>query len=84
MINGVGVLAALCSIISFAPQIIKIWREKDASSVSLRTCIVTVTGFSLWIGYGAMLGSWPVAASNIACLLMAGGVLAMKLRYSRA
>lgn len=81
LINGVGVAAALCSMASFAPQIIKIWREKDATSVSLRTYVVTVTGFSLWIAYGVLLGSWPVAVSNTVCLLMAGGVLIMKLKY---
>ena len=37
---------------SFLPQVIKIAREKDASSVSLRMYVVTVTGFALWIVYG--------------------------------
>jgi MtN3 and saliva related transmembrane protein len=45
---AVGVAAALLSITSFAPQILKIWKERDASSVSLRTYIVTVTGFTCW------------------------------------
>jgi MtN3 and saliva related transmembrane protein len=79
----VGTVAALLSITSFAPQILKIWREKDASAVSLRTYIVTVTGFSCWIAYGIMIGAWPVIASNIACLLMSGAVLAMKWRFDR-
>jgi hypothetical protein len=30
--NAVGTAAALCSITSFAPQMIKIWKERDASS----------------------------------------------------
>ncbi len=77
----VGTAAALLSITSFAPQIVKIWKEKDASSVSLRTYIVTVTGFACWIAYGLMIGAWPVIASNTACLLMSGAVLAMKWRF---
>jgi MtN3 and saliva related transmembrane protein len=80
--NAVGVGAALCSMSSFAPQIVKIWRERDASSVSLRMYIVTVTGFSLWIAYGVLIGSWPVAGSNIVCLLLSGAVLALKWRFS--
>ena len=31
LVNAVGVGAALCSMTSFAPQLIKIWRERDAS-----------------------------------------------------
>ncbi len=81
MANVVGTAAALCSMSSFAPQILKIWRERDASSVSLRMYLVTVTGFALWIVYGLSIGSWPVAVSNIICLGMSGAVLALKWRF---
>jgi len=83
LVNIVGTGAALCSMSSFAPQIAKIWRERDASSVSLRMYLVTVTGFALWIAYGLLISSWPVAASNIVCLGMSGAVLALKWRFSR-
>ncbi|PVM91583.1 hypothetical protein DDF62_06005 [Caulobacter radicis] len=79
----VGTAAALLSIASFAPQIVKILREKDASSVSLRTYVVTVTGFACWLAYGLMIKAWPVAASNLACLAMSAAVLALKWRYGR-
>lgn len=68
---------------SFVPQIVKLVKTRDASGVSLRTYAVTVTGFGLWIAYGLLLGSWPVAVSNSVCLLMSGAVLALKWRYSR-
>jgi MtN3 and saliva related transmembrane protein len=80
LIEAIGTAAALCSMSSFAPQIMKIWRENDASGVSTRTYIVTVAGFALWTTYGVLLGSWPVAVSNTVCLLMAATVLTMKLR----
>lgn len=79
----VGTGAALCSMTSFGPQIVKIWKERDASSVSLRMYLVTVTGFVLWIAYGVLIGSWPVTASNVVCLAMSGAVLALKWRFSR-
>ncbi|HWT51197.1 MAG TPA: SemiSWEET family transporter [Caulobacter sp.] len=79
----VGTAAALLSITSFAPQILKIWREKDASAVSLRTYAITVTGFSCWIAYGVLIRAWPVILSNLACLLMSGAVLVMTWRFDR-
>ncbi|MBC7668493.1 SemiSWEET family sugar transporter [Caulobacter sp. DWR2-3-1b2] len=79
----VGTAAALLSITSFAPQIFKIWKERDASSVSLRTYAITVTGFACWIIYAVMIKAWPVIASNTACLLMSGAVLALKWKFSR-
>lgn len=80
----VGTLAALLSIGSFAPQIIKTWRERNASAVSLRMYVVTVAGFGCWLAYGVMIQAWPVIASNLACLLMSGAMLALKLRFRRA
>ncbi len=81
--NTVGVAAALCSITSFAPQMIKIWKEQDATAVSLKTYSLTVTCFALWVVYGVMTGAWPVTFANTCALLMASGVLAMKWRFSR-
>ncbi len=84
IVNVVGTAAALCSMTSFAPQIVKIWRERDASSVSLRMYLVTVTGFILWTAYGVLLGSWPVWASNAVNLLLAAAILTLRWRYGGA
>ena len=80
--NIVGTGAALCSIASFAPQMIKIWKERDASAVSLKTYSLTVTCFVLWTAYGVLTGAWPVTVANACALVMASGVLAMKWRFS--
>lgn len=80
LVDGLGLAAALCSMVSFAPQLIKIWREKDARSVSLRMYLVTVAGFSLWFAYGLVIGRWPIALSNAVCLLISGAILVLKLR----
>lgn len=81
IVNAVGTAAALCSMSSFLPQVLKIAREKDASSVSLRMYVVTVAGFSLWLAYGVLLKSWPLIGSNLVSLLLSGAVLALKLKY---
>lgn len=79
--DWVGTGAAICSMVSFTPQIAKIWREKDASSVSLRMYLVTVTGFCLWTAYGVLTKSWPVVGSNTVCLLLSAVILGLKLKY---
>ena len=82
-VDLIGVAAALCSISSFAPQILKIVRDKDASSVSLKTYALTVTTFVLWTAYGVLAPAWPVAHANACALLMASAVLVLKWRYGR-
>ncbi len=81
VVNAVGTLAGLCSMSSFVPQVLKILREKRAEGVSLHTYVVTVTGFVLWVVYGALLGSWPVAASNAVNVVLAGLILFLRRRY---
>lgn len=80
-VNLVGTAAALCSITSFAPQMIKIWKERDASNVSLKTYSLTVTCFVLWTLYGVLTGAWPIIVANACALVMATAVLAMKWRF---
>ena len=81
LVDVVGVAAGLCSMASFVPQILKILRERDAEAVSMRMYVVTVTGFLLWIAYGALLRSWPVWLSNTINLALAAAILALKFRY---
>ena len=83
-VDGIGTAAALCSMVSFTPQILKIWREKDASSVSLRMWLLTVAGFALWTAYGVLLGSWPVTLSNAVCLILSGMVLGLRWKFRDA
>ena len=81
LINVVGTGAALSTITSFVPQIIKIIRERDASSVSLRMYALTVGAFSLWTIYGVMLGAWPLVAANSVSLALAATALVCKWRF---
>lgn len=81
LINGFGVAAGLCSMISFIPQIIKIVRERDARGVSLRMYAVTIFGFACWTTYGVLSDSWPVALSNAICFLLTAAIFALRLRF---
>jgi MtN3 and saliva related transmembrane protein len=84
IVEVVGTAAALCSMASFTPQLVKIWRERDASSVSLRMYAITVTGFALWVAYGVMLKSFPIIGANSVCLVEAAAILVLKWRFGRS
>jgi MtN3 and saliva related transmembrane protein len=79
--NVIGTAAGICGMIGFTPQIAKIVREKDASSVSLKMYAITTTGFVLWTTYGLLLKSWPIAGSNAVMLCLAAAILVLKLKY---
>ena len=81
LINSFGVIAGLCSMASFVPQIMKIMKERDASSVSLRMYAVTTVGFVCWTTYGVLSGSWPVMLANAVCLVLVVVILILRLRF---
>ncbi len=76
----VGHVAGFLSSASFAPQLLKAWREPDPRALSARTYGVAVAAFALWIVYGALIGSWPIMIFNVVSLTLAGAILALRLR----
>jgi MtN3 and saliva related transmembrane protein len=80
----IGAGAAVCSTASFAPQVVKLLKEKTAEAVSLRMYVLTVTAFLLWSLYGVSLRSWQLILSNLASLALSSAILALKLRYAKA
>jgi MtN3 and saliva related transmembrane protein len=81
LIDAIGALAGIASMSSFVPQIVKIWRERDASAVSLRMFTVTATAFVLWTTFGALQGSWPITVSNAVCLLLVLTIVALRIKF---
>lgn len=81
LVNTFGVVAGLCSMTSFVPQILKILRERDASGVSLIMYGVTIVGFICWTTYGALSGSWPVTLANAVCLALTITIFGLRLRF---
>lgn len=81
LINAFGVVAGLCSMMSFVPQIVKILRERDASGVSLRMYAVTIVGFICWTTYGFLSESWPVTLANAVCLVLVSIIFTLRLRF---
>jgi MtN3 and saliva related transmembrane protein len=81
LINVFGVVAGLCSMMSFVPQIWKITRTKDASGVSLRMYAVTIVGFICWTVYGVLSQSWPVMLANAVCLVLVSVIFVLRLRF---
>lgn len=77
----IGFAAATLTTVAFVPQVLLTWKQRRAEGVSLGMYLVFVLGLCFWLAYGIAIGSWPMIVSNIVTLLLAGFVLAMKLRH---
>lgn len=76
-----GYLAACCTAGAFLPQVIQAWKSRDTRAISMPMYLVFVTGVLLWLAYGLQINNWPMTIANLVTLVLAGTVLALKLRY---
>ncbi len=76
-IKLIGFAAATCTTVAYAPQFIKVWKTRSARDISLGM----VLGLALWLIYGLLSGDAPLVAANAITMVLAGGILFMKLKY---
>ena len=77
----VGFAAATCTTLAYAPQFIKVWRTRSTEDISLGMFLVMVLGLVLWLLYGFLSRDTPLVAANAITIVLAGGILFMKLKY---
>lgn len=78
--EGVGLVAGAIGSFAFAPQALKILRDKSAEDVSAVTYTMVCTGAILWLAYGVLRQSPSIILWNGVCVVLAGAVLILKLR----
>ena len=77
----IGALASTLTTIAFVPQVWRAWKTRSARDLSLPMYLIFSSGVVLWFVYGLMLGAMPIIVGNAITLLLAGAVLAMKLKF---
>jgi MtN3 and saliva related transmembrane protein len=78
--TALGLLAGTLTTIAFVPQVLKTWRTRSTHDISLGMFAIFVTGVSIWIVYGLLIGDVPVILTNVATLALAGIILIFKVR----
>lgn len=77
----VGYVAAVLTTASFVPQAVRTVRTRDTRAISLWMYLLFTAGVACWLGYGFVLGAWPVIVANAVTLALSLLILLMKLRY---
>ena len=79
--TAIGLLAGLLTTMSLVPQVLKIWKSKSAKDISLKMFLAFCVGVALWLVYGILQKELPMILWNAVSLLLAGCILAMKLKF---
>jgi MtN3 and saliva related transmembrane protein len=75
-----GLVAGFVGSFAFAPQALKILRDRDGSTVSSLTYAMVLIGGLLWVGYGLLRGAPSIVLWNMVSVGLAALVLTLKLR----
>jgi MtN3 and saliva related transmembrane protein len=76
-----GIVAGALTTAAFFPQVLKTWRTRSTTDISLGMFLIFGLGLILWMGYGAVIGSAPIVVANTITLVFVATILYFKLRY---
>ena len=79
LIDWIGYLAATLTTASFAPQAWLTFKTRDVSGISLGMYCAFTVGIVHWLAYGILISAWPIVITNTITLLLAGGILGMRV-----
>jgi MtN3 and saliva related transmembrane protein len=77
----IGYAAGALTVISFLPQVLRVWRTRATHDLSRTTFILLLISGVMWLVYGFARSDWPVIATNSGLVLMNGSLLLAKIKY---
>ena len=80
-ITLIGFAAGFLTTVAFIPQVARIWKSRSAKDVSLPAFATFTLGLGGWLAFGILKQDPPIILWNAVTLLLAGAILAMKIRF---
>jgi MtN3 and saliva related transmembrane protein len=79
----IGTVAGILVLSSFIPQLIKAYKTKKMSDVSIHLMILIASGMFLWVIYGFIRSDPVIIGTNATGFALNITLLVMKLRYDK-
>tara|TARA_B100000676_G_C17750299_1_gene666112 strand:+ start:196 stop:459 length:264 start_codon:yes stop_codon:yes gene_type:complete len=76
-----GFIAGILTTIAFLPQVIKVWKTKSTSDISLAMFIIFTTGITFWLAYGIIIDNLALIIANSITLLLSISILIAKILF---
>jgi len=77
----IGLVAGLMTTSAFVPQAVQSWRTRSARDVNLVLLVLLAAGNTLWLTYGALVGSWGLVAANVVTVPLCLLILWVKVKW---
>lgn len=77
----IGIIAACFTTFAFAPQVIKVLRDKNTKSLSLVMCFMQTMGIFLWLIHGIVIKDFALIFANSISFVLVLMILLFKIKY---
>lgn len=81
LLTLIGLVAGCMTTISFVPQVLRVWRTRSTTDISLGMFGLMTAGVFMWLVYGIMLADIPIIIANAVTLLLASSIVVAKVRF---
>ena len=79
----IGLIGATFTTMAFLPQVVKTWKSKSVSDISIGLSLLFTVGTIFWLYYGIMINESPVIISNAITMVLTGSLLILKIKYGK-
>ena len=69
-VTVLGLVAAACTMASFVPQVVKMYRTRSSADLSVGMYALLTSGAALWLAYGLLIGDLPIVVTNVVTLVL--------------
>ena len=76
-----GFFAGFLTTVSFLPQVVKTWKSRSTSDLSLEMLYIFSVGVMCWLIYGFLLQESPMIFWNSVTLILVLVILILKLKF---
>ena len=80
IVSLIGIAAAICTTVSFVPQVLKTIKTGQTKDISLSMYLIFTTGIVLWLIYGIMIRDLPIILANTVTVVLTFIVVVLKIR----
>jgi MtN3 and saliva related transmembrane protein len=79
----ISIVAGICSSMSFLPQVIKTYKEKEAEEISMLMYTTVIIGLSLWMVTGIIYQNMAMVFFNSLAVALCVAEVGLKIKYHR-
>lgn len=76
-----GYFAGFLTTISFIAQVVKTWKSRSATDLSLGMFSIFAVGVMCWLVYGVLIQETPIIFWNLVTLVLVFAILFMKIKF---